>query len=436
MKRDGVGFLLLLLTGASWGGAWVTARAAAHDAPAVWMAVGRFAFAAVALIPVAYLLKRRIRLSHDRRTWIHLAGMALTGALGYNLFFLLGIELAPASDGAVITPGLSGFCGALFVWLLDGIKPRKYAVYGGMLALVGAAFIGLGAYEPGGGTDRLLGILFFGLASVIWGIYTAIGRRMSGHIPAVEGVFWAVALATLFWTPVAWTTAGPPDADWAPGAFWNMAYLGLIATSVGFVTWYLAVQRMGADRAGPGLGLVPVFGVALAVLFLDERLQWTHLLGGAVVVLGILLSSFDGKLTLQLRHRFELPLGEAWARAADFGGLHRYSPDLASSDIIEGAPFAVGTVRRNVFIKPQAGIMHTDEKVTRIEGTAFGYDVLGGIGPYPHAEATWDFQADGDGSMLVYEATLHAGVMGWLLWPATKRNLKGGLGRMLEQMGR
>lgn len=435
MKRDAIALLLLLLTGASWGGAWVTARAAAHDAPAVWMAVGRFAFAAVALVPVAYLLKRRIRLSHDRRTWMHLAGMALTGAIGYNLFFLLGIELAPASDGAVITPGLSGFCGALFVWLLDGIKPRKYAVYGGVLALVGAALIGLGAYEPGGGTERLLGILFFAMASVIWGIYTAIGRRMSGHIPAVEGVFWAVALATLFWTPVAWATAGPPDADWAPGAFWNMAYLGLIATSVGFVTWYLAVQRMGADRAGPGLGLVPVFGVALAVVFLGERLQWTHLLGGAVVIAGILLSNFDGTLRLRVVRRFERPLDEIWARASDFGNLHLYSDDLSDCSIVAGEPFAVGTVRRNVFAEQQGELAYVDERITAIEGTGYDYEIIGALGPYSRAGATWRFTADGSGTRLDYEATLQTGIMGLLFWGLTKRNLGGGLNRMLDKMG-
>lgn len=285
-----LGWVLLLLTGASWGGAWVTARAAAHDAPAVWMALGRFAVAMLALLPIAAMLGRPIRFAHDRRTWLHLAGMGLTGAIGYNLFFLLGIELAPASDGAVITPGLSGFCGALFVWFLDGIKPRKYAVYGGLLALAGAALIGVGAWQGGGGTERLIGNGLFALASVIWGIYTALGRRLSGHIPAVEGVFWTVALATLFWTPLAWWYAGPPSAHWAAGAYWNMAYLGLIATSVGFVTWYLAVKHLGADRAGPGLGLVPVFGVLLAVGFLGESLALTHVLGGAVVVWGIVLS--------------------------------------------------------------------------------------------------------------------------------------------------
>ena len=285
-----MGILLILATTATWGGAWVTARAAAHDAPSLWMAVGRFAFAAAALLPIAAILRRPVRFAHDRRTWLHLAGMALTGAIGYNLFFLWGVELAPASDGAVITPGLSGFFGALFVWGLDGIKARAWAIRGGLLALLGAAIIGYGAYDATAGTDRLIGNLLFVAASVVWGVYTAIGRRLSGHVPAVEGVFWATALAVLFWTPVAWAVTGPPQADWAAGAYWNMAYLGLFATAIGFVTWYMAVQRLGADRAGPGLGLVPFFGVLLAVVFLDEALLWTHVLGGAVVVAGIYVS--------------------------------------------------------------------------------------------------------------------------------------------------
>lgn len=435
MKPRTIGVILIIATTASWGGAWVTARAAAHDAPALWMAVGRFAFAAIVLLPIAALLRRPVRLAHDRRTWLHLAGMAVTGAIGYNLFFLLGIEKAPASDGAVITPGLSGFCGALFVWALDGIKPRRWALVGGAFALAGAALIGLGAWNGEGGTDRLLGIGLFAAASVVWGIYTAIGRRLSGHVPAVEGVFWATALAVLFWTPVAWTASGAPQADWAIGAYWNMAYLGVVATAVGFVTWYLAVQRLGADRAGPGLGLVPVFGVGLAALFLGERIEWTHLAGGAVVVLGIAISGFDGTRRLRIRRRFEVPYGVMWAKLTAFDALHTYSPDLASSDVIEGPPFGIGTTRRNVLSKPSGGVTETVERITHIEEGRFTYDVVGGVGPYHHATGDWQLMADGGGCRIDYTAVLHCGFVGWLLWLPTRRSLRGGLQRLMNGLG-
>lgn len=435
MKPRTIGIILIVATTATWGGAWVTARAAAHDAPALWMAVGRFAFAAIVLLPMAALLKRPIRLRHDARTWWHLAGMALTGAIGYNLFFLLGIERAPASDGAVITPGLSGFFGALFVWALDGIKPRKWAIVGGVLALAGAAIIGFAAWQGGGGTERLIGNLLFATASVVWGIYTAIGRRLSGHVQAVEGVFWATALAVLFWAPVAWATSGAPTLHWAEGAYWNMAYLGAIATAVGFVTWYLAVQRLGADRAGPGLGLVPVFGVGLAAIFLGETIQWPQIVGGAVVVLGIALSAFDGTRKVRIRHRFDVGYDVMWARLTDFSALHRYSPDLASSDVVEGPPFGIGTTRRNVLARPRGGLTETIERITHVEDGWFGYDVVGGVGPYHHATGEWRLNADGSGCRIEYEAVLHCGFVGWLAWPLAKRNLRGGLERLMTGLG-
>ncbi len=430
-----IGIALIVATTASWGGAWVTARAAAHDAPATWMAAGRFLIAALALLPVAWLLRRPVSLRHDRRTWWHLAGMALTGAIGYNLFFLWGIERAPASDGAVITPGLSGFMGALWVWAIDGLRPRRNAILGGLLAMAGAALIGAGAWTAAGGPDRIVGILLFVGSSVVWGAYTAIGRRVSGTVSAAEGVFWATALAFAAWAPLAWWLDGSPQADWAAGAYWNMAYLGVIGTAVGFVTWYLAVARLGADRAGPGLGLVPFFGVTFAVVFLDEALRWTHWVGGAVVVLGIVLSNRPPAVPLRTRYRMAASAEPTWEALQDFGGMARWSPDLASSELVEGDGLHPGATRELRFAQPRNGIESVQERVLTVGDRSFDYELVGGFGPYGRAGSRWRVEADGDGCTVTVESTVADGPW-WTvpLRPLVHRTLRAGIVRALRTL--
>ncbi len=53
--------------------------------------------------------------------------------------------------------------------------------------------------------------------------------------------------------------------------------------------WNIGNQLVGPSEAGVFINLTPVFGTALAVLFLDERPFWYHFVGVLLVGLGIVL---------------------------------------------------------------------------------------------------------------------------------------------------
>ena len=71
----------------------------------------------------------------------------------------------------------------------------------------------------------------------------------------------------------------------------SVAFLGLLGTAVAF-TWYAgAVHQLGATRAGVFINLVPVCAVLLGALLLGERLALATLAGGALVLLGVLITN-------------------------------------------------------------------------------------------------------------------------------------------------
>ena len=67
-------------------------------------------------------------------------------------------------------------------------------------------------------------------------------------------------------------------------------YLSLGATLIAVYFWSAAIRSVGANRAAVFLNLIPVFGAALAVGFLGERLFAYHLVGAGLVVIGIFLA--------------------------------------------------------------------------------------------------------------------------------------------------
>jgi drug/metabolite transporter (DMT)-like permease len=291
------GYALLFATALSWSGAWIIARAAAHEASPAAITVGRFAVAALALVPVWLVLERGRRFRPTRGDAALLLGMALTGIVGYTLLFLTGIALAPASDGAVITPALAGVFAMLIAWPALRQRPTAQQSMGAALALAGVLLVGWSAFAREGlGSERVTGDLIFVASAGLWGVYAVLGRRAADRIPPVTGILLASAFGAAVLAPVAVLVQGPSIlVGWSALAWANVLFLGLVSTAFGFVTFYLGVQRVGVARAAPFYGLVPVFAVLEAAWLLNEQLTALHAIGGAVVFLGIALPTLAAR---------------------------------------------------------------------------------------------------------------------------------------------
>ena len=71
--------------------------------------------------------------------------------------------------------------------------------------------------------------------------------------------------------------------------------VALFSSVIAYIFWNRGVAEVGASVAGLFVHLMPVFGVVLAWLFLDERLAPYHVAGIALILTGILVTSRLGR---------------------------------------------------------------------------------------------------------------------------------------------
>jgi drug/metabolite transporter (DMT)-like permease len=176
------------------------------------------------------------------------------------------------------------------VFLGERLGLRKWG--GIALAFTGAAII-IARGDLLGAARDLSGALGKGelcmLAAVLsWATYTIIGRNaMKTLSPLV-----ASAYASL-WGLLMLVVAAVPEAagfDWSQftwSIFGALLYIGAFGTVIGFVWYYEGVKRIGASRAAIFTNLVPVFGVLLSALLLDESLTLSMVTGGLLAVAGV-----------------------------------------------------------------------------------------------------------------------------------------------------
>lgn len=74
-------------------------------------------------------------------------------------------------------------------------------------------------------------------------------------------------------------------ADWRAWA--SVAFQAVFVVGIGYGSWYWLLQRYAVNQVMPFMLLMPVFGVASGVAFLDEPVTLALLAGAALTILGV-----------------------------------------------------------------------------------------------------------------------------------------------------
>ena len=289
---------LMILVVFSWGMAWAVGRILALGLPPMTGAWLRYVLTMVLFY--LWFLGRALKgnevnwLPTGRQTWRTLTLIAITGVLGYQVFFMNGMRLTAAGDASLIITFNPIFTVLLAAPMLGQQISRKMFV-GLFCGFIGVAVVT--GWSPNTDIpfeDRILGDLMILLASLNWAMTTNNTKRMmeqrNGEQKAttLEIVVWYSLIGTVLLTPLAaWETwqHGIPEptlTDW-----YAIIYLAAISTVLAYYWFAIGVEKLGATAASSYIFLMPVFGVLGGVILLDENIGWTLLLGFILIVIGV-----------------------------------------------------------------------------------------------------------------------------------------------------
>ena len=289
---------LMILVVFSWGMAWAVGRILALGLPPMTGAWLRYVLTMVLFY--LWFVGRALKgnevnwLPTGRQTWRTLTLIAITGVLGYQIFFMNGMRLTAAGDASLIITFNPIFTVLLAAPMLGQQISRKMFV-GLFCGFIGVAVVT--GWSPNTDIpfeDRILGDLMILLASLNWAMTTNNTKRMmeqrNGEQKAttLEIVVWYSLIGTVLLTPLAaWETwqHGIPEptlTDW-----YAIIYLAAISTVLAYYWFAIGVEKLGATAASSYIFLMPVFGVLGGVILLDENIGWTLLLGFILIVIGV-----------------------------------------------------------------------------------------------------------------------------------------------------
>ncbi|MBA1230642.1 DMT family transporter [Pseudomonas viridiflava] len=256
----------------------------AHASPSV-IVFGRAAFAAVALAVFARFVSgtRWKPVSRASGARLVLSGVLLS--LHWVSFFI-AVKVAGV---AVATLGFASF--PAFTVILEGLVFRERIRRVEML-LVALVTVGLMLVTPGfdlasEATGGLLWAIFSGLT---FALLSLVNRASALHVPAVQAALCQnliVAICLLPWAASALPAVSARDWLW-------IALLGVLCTGLAHSLFVASLAVIKARMAAVVFAMEPLYGIAFAWLIFAETPTLRMLLGGALIIVAIVISGLMG----------------------------------------------------------------------------------------------------------------------------------------------
>lgn len=289
-------YVMVMFTVMIWGTAYPAVRyLVVSGVDPYLVACGRvvasFIFACILLL----LSREKPRIPAIRKNFLPFMAMAFFGSAGFFLLMSLGMVYTDAGKSSLLVG-----CNPIYIVILSALFLKepisRRMLFGVIIAVAGVALTVAGADIMAGNriVFRPADIVLLA-AGMFWAVYSLLNRHYGHNLNYKQGFFWIFAISMLMMLPILLPRLPLVLELNAKQVFW-IFYCGFVPGGLGYYLWNKGLNVLGASICGMFNSFLPVWSILFAVIFLHESMTWLQLLGGAVVVLGVLLGAGHASL--------------------------------------------------------------------------------------------------------------------------------------------
>lgn len=255
-----------------------------QDAPHISFAVLRAIIAGVTLLALAAFLGRP--LPRSPRLWISLLAIGF----GATTFGFLGMfhaaEFVQPGAATVIANTQPLVAAALAsVFLAERSHARVKIGLG--IGFVGVVIIAAPALLDDAQPNYAIGIAYILLAALGVACSNLLIKRIAHQIDSLTAMGMQLLLGAIPLGIWAGITEDASTIIWSMRFVFSLASLSLLGTALVYCLWFQLIARLPLSRANAFSFLIPVIGLAMGAGFFGETIEWPHLVGLALTLLGV-----------------------------------------------------------------------------------------------------------------------------------------------------
>jgi len=264
-----------------WSSAFTSARMIVVDAPPLAALALRFLLSGLIGVGLARLMGQSWHLTRSQWRATAVFGLCQNALyLGLNFIAMQNVEASLAAIIASTMPLLVALAG--LVVFGERIQPLGFA---GLIAgVIGVSLI-MGARFQGGVDGLGITLCTLGVISLTVATLAMRGASAGGNFLMVVGLQMLVGSAVLAVPAILFE---PFSVNWNLRLIAAFTYTTLVPGLAATLVWFMLVDRIGTVKAATFHFLNPFFGVAIAAMFLSEKLGPLDLVGVIIITGGIL----------------------------------------------------------------------------------------------------------------------------------------------------
>lgn len=216
------------------------------------------------------------------------------GFVGYSISLglqFVGTKLSGAANGALITSASPAFI-VLFAFLILREQLTRFRIIALVLATIGVVIV---VFDPTQVQLGLWGNVALLGAALTWGLYSVLVKWVGAKGLSTLAITVMVLIGGLPLTiplsiyEIATTPIDSTKINLV--ILGGVLYLGVISTALAMFLWNKSFELLDASVASLMFFAQPVVGVALGAVLLGDTLGANFFVGGAMILLGVLLAS-------------------------------------------------------------------------------------------------------------------------------------------------
>ena len=291
-SKDKKAYIFLILTTLFWSGNFIVGKAASiFEIPPFTLNFYRWTFAWLILAP--FTISEII----DKRNYI-LANIKLIIVLGitsitiFNSIVYYSLNFTQVISGVLMISTIPVMI-IVFCWLFKIEKTNFYQILGVIFSLFGVFIIITKA-------DLFIllnlnfnkGDLWMVVAMFSWAMYSALLRKKKFELSQLTLLQTIISAGLIFLLPayLIELILGYRASVNLPFVL-TLTYVVIFPGLASFIFWIKGISIIGSNRSGIFLHLMPIFSTILAIAIFKEKFMIYHLIGAALIITGIILSS-------------------------------------------------------------------------------------------------------------------------------------------------
>ena len=280
------GYICTVIAVICWGASFIGTKIACSAFSPLFLCFLRFA----AAVPVMALW-RALNHDHEKPEGKDKKMILLSSIVGVSVYYAsenIAVDMTTASTASLIAgayPVITALIGIVFFH--DHFDRKRLA---GIALAVAGVFILTNIDISAEAKNPLAGNTLLIFDGFLWALYNYLIPAIDDRYSAMTVTYYQFLYGVIFMIPLAFITP-PVTGEITLSVILAVVFLSAVCSVGAYIMYNYGLKTISAGAAASIMNLMPVAGLILSALILHETIVMRHIIGGAVILTGVLISS-------------------------------------------------------------------------------------------------------------------------------------------------